>query len=184
MSGPLSPPLPPTTATPTTTTTHALPLGFCTQLKALQETQLQLTQRITALERENAALKAGQRPPLPTLHSLDSRISALESHTRHLALRRREAVSTLLNLRSLNLDAANAFQLRAEDIQDDDLEGMLGVWAMSVMTVVSGLQVGVGQLSGRGVLGGRGPWIYPRGYVEGGWCVAHRAVYPCPVCGV
>lgn len=232
MSGSTPPPRaapPPSSPTPPTTTTHPLPLGFGAQIKALQETQSLLTHRITNLEHENAALKASlaahlhhhpahHAPPSPSpspkhpsphpssiltlLSALKSRIEALESHTNHLTHRRREAVATLLSLRTLHQESANAFQVRAEDVQDDDLESMLGVWGTSIVTVLVGVQMALGQMRGAyrgGVMGmvggagtmavgavggsmGEGGWVYPRGYAANGYCVAHRVAYRCRVC--
>lgn len=213
MSDPTSP-TPSASAAPTLT----VPMGFGAQIKALQETQrvqalrtatlerenATQTLRIAILERENAALKASiftvsaatstdfptaQHPPSPTLLS---RIEALENHNHHLTQRRKEAVAQLLNLRTLHQEASNAFAMRATDIQEDDLEGMLGVYGTSMTTVLNQHQRALGQMRGSAqiqrhylaaVAGGHGGYAYPQTYGQSGYCHAHSLPYPCHVCG-
>ncbi|KAF1924282.1 uncharacterized protein M421DRAFT_424920 [Didymella exigua CBS 183.55] len=175
---------------PQHTTPAAIPMGFSAQIRLLRETQLSQAHRISALEHENSLLKASLS------HSCSSetqaRISALEAHNTYLLARRTEAVTQLLNLRTLHQESANAFLVRAGDVGEDDFEGMLGVWATSVTTLLNVQQRALGMVSARGqmsVFGGvhgaagcglgyawmGGAWV--------GWCYAHSLPYPCRVCG-
>lgn len=182
------------------TTTMTIPMGFGAQIKALQEAQREQADRITALERENAALKVSQQPSPKLL----ARIEALEAHNVHLTVRRKEAVAQLLNLRTLHQESANAFLVRAADIESDDLEGMLGVYGTSMTTVVNQHQRVLGQMRMNGQVnaslvygapayGSSGvphaagcypvSHAYPPNYNQAGYCHAHHLPYPCRVCG-
>ncbi|KAF5847435.1 hypothetical protein GGP41_000166 [Bipolaris sorokiniana] len=92
-----------------------IPLGFAAQLRILQQTQRDDSLRISALESENSSLKT-------LTATLTSHIEALEAHNAYLVSRRRELVSQLINLRTLNQEADNMFQMRSVDIQGEDLE--------------------------------------------------------------
>ncbi|KAF3033182.1 hypothetical protein E8E12_002184 [Didymella heteroderae] len=177
-----------------------IPMGFGAQIKALQEAQREQADRINALERENAALKRSQQPS----PDLFARIEALEAHNAHLTARRKEAVAQLLNLRTLHQESANAFLVRATDIEDDDLEGMLGVYGTSMTTVLNQHQRALGQMRMNGHMNAPlaygiaagGPagvphaagcypvsYAYPPTYNQTGYCHAHSQPYPCRVCG-
>lgn len=173
-------------------------MGFGAQIKALQDAQRSQAARIASLERENAELKASQQPSPALL----ARIEALEAHNVHLTARRKEAVAQLLNLRTLHQESANAFLIRASDIEDDDLEGMLGVYGTSMTTVINQHQRALGQMrmngqmnaslaygtgAPTGVSHGAGcypvSYAYPPNYNQAGYCHAHSLPYPCRVCG-
>ncbi|KAJ4403275.1 hypothetical protein N0V91_006678 [Didymella pomorum] len=163
-----------------------IPMGFGAQIKALQEAQREQADRITALERENAALKVSQQPSPKLL----ARIEALEAHNVHLTVRRKEAVAQLLNLRTLHQESANAFLVRAADIESDDLEGMLGVYGTSMTTVVNQHQRVLGQMRMNGQVNASLVYgcypvshAYPPNYNQAGYCHAHHLPYPCRVCG-
>ncbi|KAF9694426.1 hypothetical protein EKO04_007285 [Ascochyta lentis] len=174
---------------PTTAPTSApltIPMGFSAQIKALQENQRTQAARISALEHENALLKATHRTPT----NLPTRLQTLEHQTAHLTARRKETVAQLLNLRTLHQEASNAFLVRASDIEEDDLEGMLAVYATSITTVLTHHQRALGQLRALGhrhgyVAGGCCPvaYAYPALYSQTGYCLAHQVPYPCCVCG-
>jgi hypothetical protein len=193
MSGPSSPPR-------LTTTAMTIPKGFGAQIKALQEAQREQVNRIAALERENSELKASHTSSPELL----AHIEALEAHNAHLTARRKEAVAQLLNLRTLHQESANAFLVRAADIESDDLEGMLGVYATSTTTVLNQHQRALGQMRSNGQMNAPlaygiaagGPsgvphaagcypvsYAYPPSYNQNGYCHAHSLPYPCPVCG-
>ncbi|KAJ4355346.1 hypothetical protein N0V95_003021 [Ascochyta clinopodiicola] len=162
-------------------------MGFGAQIKALQETQRHQAARITALEQENALLKATHPSP-STLHA---RVQALEQQATHQTIRRKETVTQLLSLRTLHQEASNAFQVRASDIESDDLEGMLGVHATSITTILNHHQRALGQLRALGQVPPysqglgcySGGHAYPAQYGQAGYCLAHQFAYPCRVCG-
>jgi hypothetical protein len=174
-------------------------MGFAGQLRVIQDTQRAQEDRITALEKENAELKASQAET----QGLIARVTAVEEYNADLAARRREAVSQLLNLRTLHQEASNAFILRSQDIQPDDFEGMVRVYASSVMTVMNHHQRVLGQLSVNGQISNyatqnsyaacapnsnytypqQGNPVYPMAYDQNGYCRAHRAPYCCRTCG-
>ncbi|KZM23957.1 uncharacterized protein EKO05_0009340 [Ascochyta rabiei] len=167
-----------------------IPMGFGAQIKALQEQQRQQADRIAVLEHKNALLQSSHPAPSTLL----ARIEALEQQNTHLTTRRKEAVTQLLNLRTLHQEASNAFLVRASDIEADDLEGMLGVHATSITTVLNHHQRALGQLRPLGHMPPygtaiQGPGCYPVGYAyptqynQTGYCQAHHFPYPCRVCG-
>jgi hypothetical protein len=162
-----------------------IPLGFGAQIKALQETQHHQALRIATLEQENTLLKTTS----PSLSSLLARIEALEQQNAHLVARRKEAVTQLLNLRTLHQEANNAFAVRAVDIEADDLEGVLGLYGTSMTTVLNQHQRALGQMraqwQGGGAAAGGWPvgYAYPVGYGQMGYCLAHQVAYPCRACG-
>jgi len=178
---------------PQSPSSFAVPLGFSGQLRALQDAQKEQGDRIAELERENAQLKSSQ----PDFKDLLARIDALEQHNIHLAARRREAVSQLLTLQPLHQEAGNAFQIRSHDIEADDLEGLLPVYANSVTTALNHQQRALGQLRSNGagttacptpMYNGmppaqfvmRPPMVhspFPMAYDEAGYCRAHRVPY-------
>ncbi|EUC42291.1 hypothetical protein COCMIDRAFT_67431, partial [Bipolaris oryzae ATCC 44560] len=173
------------TSPPSIQIPFTVPLGFAAQLRVLHQIQLDHSLRILALESENSSLKT-----LTT--DLTSRIEALEAHNAHLAARRRELVSQLNNLRTLNQEADNAFQMRSADIQGGDLEGMLAVHSAMVATAVNHHQRALAQLragmqGGVAVYGQQGQggvrYAYPPGYSELGYCFQHNMPYCCQVCG-
>jgi hypothetical protein len=190
MSTPTPPPAP---------ASIAVPMGFAGQLKAMQDAQRNQEDRIVALEKENDDLKTSQAD----IQVLMNRITTLEQHNAHLADRRREAVSQLLNLRTLHQEASNTFHLRSQDIQPNDLEGMIGVYANSVTTVMNHHQRVLGQLRANGQLSNyilqgaygtcvptpmhmhpqQGRSLYPMAYNEAGFCRTHGAPYRCRICG-
>lgn len=158
----------------------------------IQENQHRQEQRITELEHENAQLRTSQTQ---SQEDLLARITALEEQNANQAARRREAVSQLLNLRTHHQEAANAFQLRSQDVQPDDLEGMLSVYANSVTTVMNHHQRVLGQLRS---YNGQNPTYstqmpamypqqvhgtYPMAYTPQGYCRAHNLPYWCRACG-
>jgi hypothetical protein len=169
-----------------------MPMGFGAQLKIIQDNQHRQEQRITELEHENAQLRASQTK---SQEEMLARITALEEQDANHAARRREAVSQLLNLRTHHQEAANAFQLRSQDIQPDDLEGMLSVYANSVTTVMNHHQRVLGQWRS---YNGLNPTYstqfpamhpqqvhgaYPMAYTAQGYCRAHNVPYWCRACG-
>jgi hypothetical protein len=113
---------------------------FMTRLQALERVQCRQEARITMLEHENAALKASQ----PDVAALLAHITTMEQYVANMFACRREAVSQLLNHRALHQAASNAFQLRCQDVQPDDLEGVLVAWANSVSAVLSHHQHALG----------------------------------------
>lgn len=176
------------TSTTTSTTTSAppsqvpitipftIPLGFAAQLRVLHQIQLDHSLRILALESENVSLKT-------LTGTLNSRIEALEAYNTHLAVRRRELVSQLNNLRTLNQEADNAFQMRSADIEAGDLEGMLAMNSAMMAMAVNHHQRALAQLRA-GMQGGVPVrYAYPPGYSEQGYCFQHNMPYYCQVCG-
>ncbi|KAH7394886.1 hypothetical protein DE146DRAFT_764497 [Phaeosphaeria sp. MPI-PUGE-AT-0046c] len=169
-----------------------MPMGFAGQLKAIQDNQRHQEQRITELELENAQLRASQTR---THEDLLARIIAVEEHNTNQGARRREAVSQLLNLRTHHQEAANAFQLRSQDIQPENLEGMFVVYANSVTTVMNHHQRVLSQL--RSYNGSNPTYAthistmhpqnvhgaYPTAYTAAGYCRAHNIPYYCRTCG-
>jgi len=180
-------------------------MGFSGQIKALQDAQREQAERIAVLEGENAELKASQS----NTQELLARIDALEQHNLHLATRRRECVGQLLTLRPIHQEAGNAFHLRSQDIQPDDLEGMLSVHSNSITTAVNHQQRALGQLRANGY-GASSPGVpcpppyypgapcppgsqlmrpvpmrshFPMAYDEAGYCRAHQVPYWCRICG-
>jgi hypothetical protein len=105
------------------------PMGFAGQLKALEKHQQELTNVVGAMKQECEEKDA-------KIAYLTSRVEALERVNETLDSRRREAVSQLLNLRTRHAEAANAFIMRTNDIQPDDLEGMLIAWGTTINTVM------------------------------------------------
>lgn len=189
MPGPtLPPPLP---------NTLAIPMGFGAQIRALQECQHAQNLRISTLERENTELKACKPPPRHLL----ARIDALEAYNAHLVARRKEAVAQLLALRTLHQESANAFLVRAADVECDDLEGMLGVYGTAMTTVLNQHQRALGQMRfhdrmyaypaaagipqgvAHGAEGYGCSYAYPPCYSQSGYCHAHQQPYACRVCG-
>jgi hypothetical protein len=179
-----------------------VPLGFSGQLRALQDTQKEQADRIAELECENAELKSSQ----PNIQDLLARLDALEQHNLRLNANRRGCVSQLLNLRPLHHDAGNAFQLRSQDIEPDDLEGMLPVFANSLTTAVNHQQRALAQLHPTGYINNPPypppmyqpalyttaplamrpalvPSAFPMAYDEAGYCRKHRTPYWCRACG-
>jgi hypothetical protein len=187
-------PNPPTIHPPFT-----VPMGFAAQIRALQDVQREQADRIACLEKENMELKAFQA----STQELLARIDALEQHNMHLTTRRRECVGQLLNLRTHHQDASNAFLLRSQDIQPDDLEGILSAYATSMTMVVNHHQRAFGQLrSGRNntmhqnySMAAPGlpltyatestpiSYAYPPKYNPAGYCWAHHIPYCCHACG-
>ncbi|KAH7551723.1 hypothetical protein PSV09DRAFT_2183893 [Bipolaris maydis] len=174
------------TSTPPSTIPTTIPLGFAAQLRRLQNFQEDHTSRISALERETSSLKA-------LTATLTARIEALEAHNAYLASRRRELVAQLNNLRTLNQQADNAFQMRSVDIQPDDLERMLSLHSAMVTTAVNQHQRALAQLRASMHVGaaavyakqGQGGvrYTYPPAYSEQGYCFQHNMPYCCQVCG-
>jgi hypothetical protein len=176
--------------TPAPSPTH-LPSDLATRLQALEETQHKQEARITMLEHENAELKTNESKVAELL----AHITTMEQFIANMAARRREAVSQLLNHRTLHQAASNAFQLRSQDIQPDDLEGVLVAYANSVSAVLNHHQHAIGQLGSNSQyaphampatnvqLSARGYGSYPRTYTGAEWCHAHHCSYPCRICG-
>lgn len=184
---------------PTAQPIFTVPMGFASQIRALQEAQRAQDDRIACLEKENMELKAFQA----STQNLLARIATLEQHNMRLATRRRECVGQFRDLRTHHQDASNAFLLRAQDIQPDDLESMLAAYASSMTTVVNHHQHTFGQLrSGSNAMHRRhwsmsppappptyatGPtpvsYAYPPRYNQVGYCWAHNIPYCCHACG-
>jgi hypothetical protein len=171
-----------------------VPMGFAGQLRALQETQREQAERIATLEQENTELKTFK----DNMSDVLARIVELEQYKAYLAARRREAVSQLNNLRTLNQEADNAFQMRTSDIQPDDLEGMLCMYGIMVTTAMNHHQRALGQMRANGQLTGYTtplPQVqqtvvpmpyrhaYPPAYSQNGYCFAHNMPYCCRICG-
>jgi NADP-dependent 3-hydroxy acid dehydrogenase YdfG len=174
-------------------------MGFAGQLRAIQDAHRAQIDRIATLEKQNAELKSSQAD----MQDLFTRITAMEEYNENLAARRREVVGQLLNLRSLHQEAGNAFILRSQDIQPDDFEGMVQVYASSVMTVMNHHQRVLGQLSVNGQIqnyasqssyaacASNGTYthhqqanaVYPTAYNQAGYCRAHGVPYCCRICG-
>lgn len=195
-------------------------------IKALEDMQREQADRIATLELENSYLRAGQDMQISAIQNIVreqdnriatfeleknnvraaqethnqkvlARIEALEQHIEHQNARRKEAVATLLNIRTMHQDAANAFEIRARDIQPDDLEGILCVHGTSIVTVLNHHQRALAHLSANSlsvptanfVHGAAravqrvGPPAYAKGYQAGYYCQAHSQPYPCRVCG-
>ncbi|KAJ5032205.1 hypothetical protein J3E74DRAFT_434109 [Bipolaris maydis] len=130
----------------------------------------------SALERETSSLKA-------LTATLTARIEALEAHNAYLASRRRELVAQLNNLRTLNQQADNAFQMRSVDIQPDDLERMLSLHSAMVTTALrASMHVGAAAVYAKQGQGGV-RYTYPPAYSEQGYCFQHNMPYCCQVCG-
>ncbi|KAL1798553.1 hypothetical protein ACET3X_002590 [Alternaria dauci] len=170
-----------------------VPMGFAAQLRAVQEAQQEQAERIAKLEQENADLKASEQMVI----DVADRIRAFEQHEAYVAARRREAVSQLLNMRTLYQEADNAFQLRTLDMQPDDLEGMLGVYGTLLTTTMNHHQRVLGHMCANGYLPTYATPIaqthqaivpmqyrhaYPPGYSDIGYCYAHNMPYHCRVC--
>lgn len=106
-------------------------------------------ERIAILENHIAGL-ANQDQRIATVETimtgLVERVERLEQYNEHLLVRRKEVVGQLLNLRTLHLDADNAFMMRASDIQSDDLEGVLALCNTQIITTMSHLQRALAQL--------------------------------------
>jgi hypothetical protein len=186
--------------TPAPSPTEPTP-DLATRLQALEGVYNTQEARIATLEHENAALKAAQTKAA----DLFAQITTMEQYNANVAARRREAVSQLLNHRTLHQAASNAFQLRSQDIQPDDLEGVLVAYANSVSAVLNHHQHALGQLGANKQyattqtmpaanlhLPARGyeqqhitpaHGSYPRAYAAAGWCRAHNLAYPCRMCG-
>lgn len=106
------------------------------------------------------------------------RVAALESANAALSSRRREVVTQFTQLQSLHQEAANAFQIRSQDVGPEDIEGILGVWAGSVNLslnhhqrilgrVVQGGGLQIGQTGGLGLPVGYSQWYgVPNGMQE------------------
>jgi hypothetical protein len=162
----------------------AVPMGFAGQLKALHAAQLTHEARISALEKENTELKASHQDLL-------ARVTIIEQENAALAAARRETVSQLLNLRTLHQEADNTFHQRSQDIQPDDLERMIGVYANAVTTVLSHHQRVLWQVRANGQMSTYAPATYsqqtrspfPVAYNEAGYCHAHGVPYWCRTCG-
>jgi hypothetical protein len=151
-------------------------------------------ERIATLETENASLKKSQSD---TTHLVE-RIQALEQHNAYLAARRRELVGQLSNLRTLHQEADNAFQMRAVDIQPEDLEGMLGVYSTMMTTAMHHHQRALAQMRANtkhipsymsvvaqtqaSVMPAPVWYAYPPAYSEQGYCFAHNMPYCCRFC--
>lgn len=172
-----------------------VPLGFAGQLRALQQAQREQAERIATLECENANLKKELEAKIT---DLVERVGNLEKHQDLQTVRRKELVALLLNLRTLHLDADNAFQMRAIDIQPDDAEGMLGLCNTQMMTTMSHHQRAIAQLRVNAqyqtygmyhqqahppVMPSRTQGRYPHWYGREGYCLDHGTPYQCFTCG-
>jgi hypothetical protein len=171
-----------------------VPMGFAGQLRTLQEAQRDQAERIARLEQENAELKIFK----DSMSNVLARIEELEQYNAYLAARRREAVGQLNNLRTLNQEADNAFQMRTSDIQPEDLEGMLCVYGIMLTTAMNHHQRALGQMRANSQLPAYAaplpqgqqaimpmPYrhVYPPAYHQNGYCVAHNMPYCCRMCG-
>lgn len=105
------------------------PMGFAGQLKTLEKRQQELVDIVGTMKQESEEKDA-------KIAYLASRVEALERVNETLDSRRREAVSQLLNLRTRHQEAASAFIMRTNDIQPEDLEGMLVAWGTTINTVM------------------------------------------------
>ncbi|KAH7068947.1 hypothetical protein BKA63DRAFT_98241 [Paraphoma chrysanthemicola] len=197
----------PTSKPPSASTLKAtiqVPMGYATQMKFLLDQQSKQHDRIAELEQENDELRTLK----DTQKSLLDRIDTLEQRDRNLNARRRECVGQLLNLRTMNQEASNAFDLRAQDIQPDDLEGVLMAYATSITSILNHHQRVFGQMRANSQLPTytmAPPTImsvpvapmpqlqqatktlphlpYPPLYTPQGWCRAHNMPYRCRICG-
>ncbi|USP78899.1 hypothetical protein yc1106_06173 [Curvularia clavata] len=171
-----------------------VPLGFAAQLRAVQQTQREQAERIAILESENAKLKENLEVKIT---DLVVRVENLEQHKELLTVRRKELVTLLSNLRTLHLDADNAFQMRAVDIQPDDAEGMLGLCNTQIITTMSHHQRAIAQLrvttqlqtypmyhqqARPPVMPPRTSGRYPHWYGREGYCLEHGTPYQCFTC--
>ena len=171
-----------------------VPMGFAAQLRAVQEAQQEQADRIAKLEQENADLKDFRDSVL----AITDRVLALEQREAYRAARRREAVGQLGNMRTLHQEADNGFLLRTTDMQQDDLEGMLGAYGTMLTTVMNNHQHVLGQMRTNGQFPAYaipGPQTqrvvapmqhrhaYPPAYSKHGHCYAHNMPYWCRVCG-
>ncbi|KAF2993262.1 hypothetical protein E8E13_001207 [Curvularia kusanoi] len=161
------------------------------QVAQLQTATAALAAQITQLE-QAAGAATGAQPAPPPQQDLLSRIQALEQRDARLTARRKEALKELFNLRTLNAEAANAFQQRAAKLEEDDFEGMIIAWATSVSTTHNQTQFSVANMRNqlqevvRGNPTARGPpegFAYPPHYQLAGHCHAHKWPYPCKFCG-
>jgi hypothetical protein len=191
-------------ATPVKATIQ-VPMGYATQMRVVQDLQSKQQDRIAELEQEMAELKS-----LKESHQvLVDRIDALEQRDRNQTVRRRECVGQLLNLRTMNQEASNAYDLRAQDIQPEDLEGVLMAYATSITSVLNHHQRVFAQMRANGQIptytmvppsivpgqAGQVPQAqqlvqpalphlpYPPLYTPQGWCRAHGIPYRCHICG-
>ncbi|KAH9881797.1 hypothetical protein J1614_000968 [Plenodomus biglobosus] len=177
------------------------------RLATLQNTINAQAARIASLERteqDNVRLSR-------ELGEARDRIEAIERHHACLHARRREAVAQFLNMRPLHYESANTFEMRARDIQLDDLESMLTLYGNTVMTVINAQQRAIAFLSQRVQQQTPEPslrflqtsqyavpstsatqpvdratpisYAYPAGYMQNGYCLSHRMAYPCSTCG-
>jgi hypothetical protein len=171
-----------------------VPMGFAAQLRAVQEAQQEQADRIAKLEQENADLKDFR----DSVVAITDRVLALEQREAYRAARRREAVGQLGNMRTLHQEADNGFLLRTTDMQQDDLEGMLGAYGTMLTTAMNNHQHVLGQMRTNGqfpayttpvpqtqriLLPIQHRHAYPPEYSEYGFCHAHNMPYCCRVCG-
>jgi hypothetical protein len=173
-----------------------VPIGFAGQLKAIEHTQNVQQARMLALEQE--------------VERLTARVITLEEHQANINARRRETVSQLLTIRPNHLEAGNAYLLRSQDIQPDDLESMLLIHATSMTTVMNHYQHILATMHTSIQYPRHGPVYvpglvntspqplppvqpphasytnqsgYPPAYTEAGYCHAHGVAYWCRMCG-
>lgn len=104
-------------------------MGFAGQIKVLEKRQQELADVISDIKKESEEKDT-------TIDTLATRVEVLERANKTLLSRRREAVSQLINLRTGHQEAANAFQLRTNDIQPEDLEGVLVAWGTTINTIM------------------------------------------------
>ncbi|KAF2690537.1 hypothetical protein K458DRAFT_282565, partial [Lentithecium fluviatile CBS 122367] len=159
------------------------PMGFAGQLKALERQHQDLIEIIDVL-------KSSLDSKDTKISELVARVDALERANQALNARRREAVAQLLNLRTRHQEAANAFVMRTSDIQEGDLEGVIVAWGTTINTVMNHQSMVLRRAAPPGAQPAYAPqpvaqvyYAYPTGYSATGWCVAHKAPYPCRSCG-
>jgi hypothetical protein len=188
----------------------AVPMGFATQIKVLQESQLEQARRINNLTSKNVELEGiaksvteliarieklekhneklqGTSKSVP---KLTARIEALEKHNKELRVQRTEAVRQFQTLRTLHKKLDYALDTRAQALKPDDLEGMLCIYGYSLNSVISHQQHNVTLLAQstsakqNHQVATTGPvgYSYPPAYNPQGYCYAHAMPYHCQIC--
>lgn len=188
-----------------------IPMGFAAQIRALQIAQREQAVRLATLEQENAYLRAinatskqenaDLKAFKESARNLVDRVNALEEHNTHMAARRRECVTQLLSLRTLHQEASNAFDLRAQDIQPEYLEGTLTAYTTSITSVVNHHQRALGALRSKNYVSPtyappvyttpapypdtltQASYLYPSLYNQWGYCRVHNVPSRCRICG-
>ncbi|OAL45395.1 hypothetical protein IQ07DRAFT_520187 [Pyrenochaeta sp. DS3sAY3a] len=168
----------------------AVPMGFATQIKVLQESQLEQARHINNLTSKNVELEGITKITAKSVSKLNARILALEKHNKELRVQRIEAVRQLQTLRTLHKKLDYALDTRAQALKPDDLEGMLCIYGYSLNSVIGHQQHNVTKLEQKASekqayhVAPVGPagYAYPPAYSPDGYCYAHGMPYHCQIC--